>query len=62
MFSILENLQKNILYITYKVDSIGKIVKKHDIDKDLQTQVDTFFHQDEDTEHIPEDSDGNRPD
>ncbi len=52
MFSILENLQKNILYITYKVDSIGKIVKKHDIDKDLQLQVDSFF--DKDSENIPE--------
>ncbi len=54
MFSILENLQKNILYITYKVDSIAKIVKKQQIDKDLQTQVDTFFEKDEDNENIPE--------
>ncbi len=53
MFSILENLQKNILYITYKVDSIAKIVKHQEIDKSLQTQVDTFFEEDS-SQDIPD--------
>ncbi len=52
MFSILENLQKNIVYITYKVDAIIKCVKTLEIDKNLQKTVDSYF--DEDMEHIPE--------
>ncbi len=53
MFSILENLQKNIVYITYKVDAIIKVVKKLDTDSNLQKQVDSYF--DEDSPHdIPD--------
>ncbi len=56
MFSILENLQKNIVYITYKVDNIIKIVKALETDKGLQKQVDAYF--DEDNSHdIPEKGD-----
>ncbi len=51
MFSILENLQKNIVYITYKVDNIIKIVKSLETESGLQKQVDSYF---EDTENIPE--------
>ncbi len=43
MFSILENLQKNIVYITYKVDAIIKVVKSLDTNSNLQKQVDSFF-------------------
>ncbi len=53
MFSILENLQKNIVYITYKVDNIIKIVKNLDTDKNLQKQVDAYFDEDN-TKDIPE--------
>ncbi len=54
MFSILENLQKNIVYITYKVDAIIKLVKERETNSALQQQVDEFF---EDSPHdIPEDS------
>ncbi len=52
MFSILENLQKNIVYITYKVDAIIKLVKSTETSVNLQKQVDEYF--DEDSEHIPE--------
>ncbi len=52
MFSILENLQKNVVYSTYKMDAILKIVKSLETEKNLQTQVDKYFV--EDTEHIPE--------
>ncbi len=52
MFSILDNLQKNIVYITYKVDNIIKIVKSLDTDSNLQKQVDSYF--DEDKNDIPE--------
>ncbi len=46
MFSILDNLQKNIVYITYRVDSILKLVKKQETDSGLQKQVDSYFEED----------------
>ncbi len=52
MFSILENLQKNLLYVTYRLDKVLKIVNTLNADSGLQKQVDSFFA--EDTEHIPE--------
>ncbi len=49
--SELNLLQKNVLYITYRIDSVLKIVKEQADDKGLQKQVDEFF---EDSEHIPD--------
>ncbi len=46
MFSILENLQKNMVYATYKLDNILKLVKRYTTDKDLQQQVDKYFDED----------------
>ncbi len=43
MFSILENLQKNMVYSTYKMDAILKIVKALETDTGLQKQVDEYF-------------------
>ncbi len=61
MFSILDNLQKNVVYITYRTDMILKLVKKQDVDSGLQKQVDSYF--DEDEKDIPEvEQDGNRTD
>ncbi len=54
MFSILENLQKNMVYSTYKMDAILKVVKSLETNLHLQKQVDEYF--DEDTKHIPEDA------
>ncbi len=55
MFSILENLQKNVVYITYKVDAIIKVVKSLDNAMHLQKQVDDYFdetsHQTDTEEH-----------
>ncbi len=51
MFSILENLQKNLVYVTYKSDAILKLVKSLETTGNLQKQVDEFF---EDSENIPE--------
>ncbi len=45
MFSILENLQKNIVYTTYKMDAILKIVKSLDTNLNLQKQVDEYFEE-----------------
>ncbi len=45
--SILETIQKNILYITYQEDKILKIVQGITTDKVLQKQVDEYFEDDE---------------
>ncbi len=54
ILSILENLQKNTLYITYRVDSVLKKVNEMATDKGLQKQVTDFY---EDSEDIPEKGD-----
>ncbi len=47
MFSILENLQKNVLYTTHRVDFIIKEIRGQHVNKDLQKQVDEYFEEDE---------------
>ncbi len=47
MFSILENLQKNMVYSTYKLDNILKLVKSLETDNKLQSTVDKYFEDDE---------------
>ncbi len=43
--SELNLLQKNVLYITYRIDSVLKIVKEQADDKGLQKQVDQYFEE-----------------
>ncbi len=43
MFSIIETIQKNVLYTTYRIDSLLKEIKSLTVDKDLQTQVNEYF-------------------
>ncbi len=45
MFQLLETIQKNILYVTYRTDSIIKTLNKIVVDKDLQKQVDQYFEE-----------------
>ncbi len=45
MFSILDNLQKNMVYTTYKLDAILKVVKSLETDTGLQKQVDEYFEE-----------------
>ncbi len=52
IFSILETLQKNILYITYRTDTLLKKVSELSVDQHLQKQVDQYFE--EDPKDIPE--------
>ncbi len=47
ILSILETLQKNTLYLTYRIDSVLKKVNSLDTDKGLQKQVDAYFEDDE---------------
>ncbi len=53
MFSIIETIQKNCLYTTYRLDTLLKEIKALTTNKDLQTQVDKYFSE-EDAEDIPE--------
>ncbi len=41
----IETLQKNVLYITYRVDKILKEVSTLRIDKSLQSTVDDYFEE-----------------
>ncbi len=53
MFQYLETIQKNVLYLTYRIDTILKNTNKIVIDKSLQSQVDEYFSEDT-PENIPE--------
>ncbi len=52
MFSIIENTQKNVLYLTHQVDFIRKLLNEAKHDKDLQQTVDKYFE--DDRNDIPE--------
>ncbi len=56
MFQSIETIQKNVLYLTYRLDMLIKTVNKMDIDKGLQKQVDEYFEDDaeESAEQVPE--------
>ncbi len=43
MFQLLETIQKNGLYCTYRIDSLLKNFEKLLVDKPLQKQVDDYF-------------------
>ncbi len=45
MFTYLDTIQKNILYLTHQVDFIRKLVVESKHDKDLQSTVDKYFEE-----------------
>ncbi len=45
LFQSIETIQKNVLYLTYRIDDMYKIVKRLDADKGLQKQVDDYFEE-----------------
>jgi len=47
MFQLLETIQKNGLYCTYRIDSLLKNFEKLLTDKGLQKQVDEYFENEE---------------
>ncbi len=57
MFSVIEIIQRNVLYSTHQLDFLRKTILEMVHDKDLQTTVDKYFdetsHQ---TEFPPDDS------
>ncbi len=54
ILSILETLQKNTLYLTYRIDSVLKKVNELDTDKGLQKQVDQYFEEDDVSKTSPQ--------
>ncbi len=53
-------INQNILYLTREVDDIKRLVKLLGTDKDLQTQVDKYFDEDETSPQT--DNDDKEPD
>ncbi len=43
----IDTIQKNVLYLTYRMDMLIKRYDKVEVDKSLQTQVDEYFENDE---------------
>ncbi len=56
----LDIINKNLLYLTREVDDIKRLVKQLGTDKDLQTQVDKYFDEDETSPQT--DNDDKEPD
>ncbi len=53
----IETLQKNTLYITYRVDALLKKVNQLVVDKGLQKQVDEYFEPNSEDRQQTEDLD-----
>ncbi len=45
MFTILDTIQKNVLYLTYRIDALLKKTNAMLVDKGLQKQVDEYFEE-----------------
>ncbi len=45
MFSIIETIQSNVLYLTYRIDSLMKEIKSLTVDKGIQKQVDDYYEE-----------------
>ncbi len=56
----IDTLQKNTLYITYRIDACLKKINQLVVDKGLQTQVDEYFEKDMQT-NIPDPEDSTNP-
>ncbi len=54
MFQLLETIQKNGLYCTYRIDSLLKNFEKLLTDKSLQKQVDEYFEDETSPQTEPE--------
>ncbi len=53
MFQSIETIQKNVLYVTYRIDMLIKRFDKLTTDQNLQKQVDEYFEEDMKTD-IPD--------
>ncbi len=46
MFSIIERIDKNVLYTTYRMDLVNKWIHAQETETNLQKQVDDYFEKD----------------
>ncbi len=46
MFQSIETIQKNVLYLTYRMDTCLKLLNKLTVNTGLQKQVDEYFEDD----------------
>ncbi len=53
----IETIQKNVLYLTYRMDTCLKKLNQIVIDKGLQKQVDEYFEEDPEETHTDESKD-----
>ncbi len=60
MFQLLETIQKNGLYCTYRIDSLLKNFDKLLTDKSLQKQVDEYFEDEETSPQTDSDTKSDR--
>ncbi len=49
MFQSLETIQKNVLYVTYRIDMLIKRYDKLELDKTLTESVDSYYQSKEET-------------
>ncbi len=49
LLKLLSTVHKNVLYLTYQVDKVRRDITGMQTDKALQTQVDKFYPNDEET-------------
>ncbi len=54
----LDIINKNLLYLTHEVDKCVAMLRRMEVNANLQKQVDDYFPEEE-TEHIPEEKNGN---
>ncbi len=56
MFSNIDTIQKNVLYLTYRMDMLIKSYAEDKTDKGLQKQVDEYFDDDETSPQTDQDN------
>jgi len=49
MFQSIETIQKNVLYVTYRIDMLIKRLDKMTVDAGVQKQVDEYFEEKQET-------------
>ncbi len=52
----IETIQKNVLYLTYRMDMLIKRYDKVEVDKGLQKQVTDFYEDENGQDHSTEDT------
>ncbi len=59
MFQSIETIQKNVLYLTYRMDTVLKYLSNEKTNTRLQKQVDDYFEDDAEdkAEQVPEKND-----